>query len=166
VAGTGAVFLNGKFLWAGDWNAVPFNYALAAAGVNGPGPVIGMPNAGAFEYWLPYPPNNPAGPSNNGVNFNLAPFTKFTISIKPAAAGAQAQMQFFSGAGNANDIPFGNMLNLTQAKYGPAVMVAGQWNTYTIPLADFGVSGWIYKFIVQQQGVTPMAWEIDQVEFL
>ncbi len=165
-AGNGAVFVNGKYNWAGDWNAVPFNYVYPDHGVTGPGPVISMPGSQAFEYWLPYPPNNVAGPATNGVNFDLTPFTKFTISIKPTVAGATAQMQFFKSSGGVNDIDYGNMLNLTQAKYGPATMVAGQWNTYTIPLTDFAVSGWIYKFIVQQQGVTPQAWEIDQVEFL
>ena len=45
-------------------------------------------------------------------------------------------------------------------------MTVGAWNTYTIPLSAFGVSGWIYKFIVQQQGNTPQVMEYDQVGFL
>jgi hypothetical protein len=159
------VFQNGKFDWQGDWNSVPFDYAQAGAGVSGPGPVIGMPGNEANEYWLPYPPMNSGGPASNGVNFNLSGFTHFTIAIKPSQAGALAQMQFFQASGATDDIPFGNMLNISQGKYGPATMVAGQWNVYTVPLADFGVSGWIYKFIIQQQGVTPQSWEIDQVGF-
>jgi Calx-beta domain len=162
---TSPVFLNGKFYWAGDWNSVPFNYALAAAGANGSGPVIGMPGSEAYEYWLPYPTNNSAGPASNGVNFNLSGLKYFTIAIKPSQAGALANMQFFQANGGTDDIPYGNMLDISQAKYGPGTMVAGQWNVYTIPLADFGVSGWIYKFIIQQQGVTPQSWEIDQVGF-
>jgi hypothetical protein len=160
------VYMSGKFSWQGDWNSVPFNYAQAGAGVSGSGPVIGMPGTQAFEYWLPYPKTNSAGPASNGVNFNLSGFTHFTIAIKPSVAGALAQMQFFQAQGATDDIPFGTMLNISQAKYGPATMAAGQWNVYTIPLADYSVSGWIYKFIVQQQGVTPQAWEIDQVGFL
>jgi hypothetical protein len=159
------VYLDGKFYWGGDWNAVPFNYAQAGAGVDGPGPVIGVPGGVEWIYWLPYPPHNTAGPATNGVNFDLSGLTYFTIAIKPSQAGALAQMQFFRADGGTTDIPYGTMLIFSQAKYGPATMVAGQWNVYKIPLADFGVSGWIYKFIVQQQGVTPQPWEIDQVGF-
>jgi hypothetical protein len=159
------VYLDGTFYWAGDWNSEPFDYEQAGAGVDAPGPVIGMPGVQRWEYWLPYPPRNTAGPASNGVNFDLSGLTYFTIAIKPSQAGALAQMQFFRANGGTNDIPYGTMLNISQGKYGPATMVAGQWNVYTIPLADFGVSGWIYKFIVQQQGVTPQAWEIDQVGF-
>jgi len=159
------VYLNGKFYWAGDWNTIAFNYAQSGAGVDGAGPVIGMPGDQEWEYWLPYPPNNPAGPASNGVNFDLSGLTYFTVAIKPSRAGALAQMQFFRADGGTDDIPYGTALIISQAKYGPATMIAGQWNVYTIPLADFGVSGWIYKFILQQQGVSPQSWEIDQVGF-
>jgi hypothetical protein len=159
------VYTNGVFHWAGDWSGYTVNYAFADKGVNGPGPVIQLPSTSQWQFWLPYPPNNPAGPAANGINFNLTGATHFTIAIKPSQAGAQATMGFYSGSGTADDVPYGNSLTITQAKYGPAAPVVGQWNVYTIPLADFAVSGWIYKFIIQQQGTTPQTWEIDQVGF-
>jgi len=164
---TSPVFLNGKFDWAGDWNSVPFNYAFADAGVNGPGPVIQMPGTQQYEYWLPYPKTNSAGPASNGVNFPLTGLTHFTIAIKPSQAGAQMTMGFYTASGTTDDVPTGNSVTVTSAAYGPAAPVAGQWNVYTVPLTAFfnPVPAWIYKFIIQQQGVTPQVWEIDQVGF-
>ncbi len=165
---TGAVYTAGVFHWAGDWNgsANPIDYAYAAAGVAGPGPVIRVFGSTANMYWLPYPPNNPLGPASNGVNFNLAGKTYFKISVKPSVAGGQLSMGFYKAVGTSDDIPFGHGVTITQAAYGPASMTPGVWNTYKIPLVDFAVSGWIYKFILQQQGVTPQVMLYDEVGFL
>jgi hypothetical protein len=75
-------------------------------------------------------------------------------------------MQFYVGNGNVDDVPVGNVVSLQN--YGPAVMVPGEWNVYIIPLTDFGLTNgqWIYKFIFQQQGVTPQTVLLDQVGFL
>jgi hypothetical protein len=160
------VYENGKFHWAGDWDSVPVNYAFNAPGVNGPGPVINMPGTNAWEYWLPYPPPNAAGPATNGVNFNISTFSYITFALKPSVAGGLMQVSFYESNGATDDIYNGVFLNITQAKYGP-VPTPGVWGVYTIPLADFKLTNrtWIYKFIMQQQGVTPQQWEIDQVGF-
>jgi hypothetical protein len=174
---TAGVFLLGKLLWQGDWDAgdapkLIYNYDMA--GVNGPGPVIEMPSWKWF-YWLPYPPQNFAGPATNGTNWPISAdgknLTHFTIALKPTQAGGLMTMQFDVANGGATDIPFGQSLTITQAKYGPAAPVPNEWNVYTIPLADFCTPAqptfpaWIYKFINQQQGVTPQTWYIDQVGF-
>ncbi len=171
VSGSGAswIYYHGKYDWAGDWNQVAMNYDYSAAGVDGSGPVIYMPGVNAYQYWLPYPPQNSAGPASNGTNFNTTGYTKLTIAINPSQAGMTPQIQFFVANGSTDDIPFGTMLMITQSKYGPVPMVPGQWNVYTIPLTDFGLAAggqWIYKLIFQQQGTTPQNLEIDQVGFL
>ena len=52
-------------------------------------------------------------------------------------------------------------------KYGPAP-VAGQWNVYTIPLADIGVAKTkIYKFAIQDQtGLAAYDFYVDDVAFV
>jgi hypothetical protein len=167
--GASWVYYQGKFDWAGDWNSIPMDYSYGSAGVNGGGPVIEMPGSQQYQYWLPYPQHNFNGPASNGTNFSTVGFTKFTIAFKPSQAGLQAQMNFYVASGATDDIVFGNVVMITQAKYGPAVMTAGEWNVYTVPLTDFGLAAngqWIYKFIVQQQGNTPQTVLIDQVGFL
>jgi hypothetical protein len=52
-------------------------------------------------------------------------------------------------------------------KYGPAPVV-GQWNVYTIPLADIGVANTkIYKFCIQDQtGLASNVFYVDDVAFV
>jgi hypothetical protein len=167
--GTSWVYHSGHFFWAGDWDGPtgPMNYAYAASGVDGSGPVMQLEAPQPNPYWLPYPPNDRSGPASNGVNFYIAPYSKFTIAIKPSKAGAECTMQFFKASGTTDDIVFGNSVNISQAAYGPSPMVANEWNVYTVPLADFALGGqqYIYKFIIDQQGTSPQDWELDQVGF-
>jgi hypothetical protein len=165
-AGTSWVYSKGKMLWAGDWSDVTVDYAsTASTGVDGVSPCIAIPAGPSFEYWLPFPPATPGAPAANGIGYDLSGKTKFTIAIKPTKAGMVPTMGFYIANSATNDIPAGNTVSLAQAKYGPATMVAGQWNVYTVPLSDYAVSGWIYKFIIQEQGSTPQALFIDQVGF-
>jgi hypothetical protein len=148
------------------------NYAFPDKGVAGGGPVIqfgGPQNA----YWLPYPKQNSNGPAANGVNFPLMAdgnnLSHFTIAVKQPQAGGLLSMCFFTAEGTQDDIQASGMLNITQEKYGWNNQV-GAWVVLTIPLADYPwnngqVPAWIYKYNLNQQGVSPMAWELDQVGF-
>jgi hypothetical protein len=162
---TGPVFVNGQFYWAGDWSNVTMNYTANIAGVSGPGPVIQMPSSSPWEYWLPYPKTVSGSPASNGIDYNLSGKTYMTFAIKPTQAGAAGSLGFYKANGATDDISTGNSVTFPQAKYGCATLVVNQWNVCTIPLSDFGVSGWIYKFILQQQGTTPQTWYLDQVGF-
>lgn len=168
-AGADWVFNKGVFNWAGDWDSGGnANYASAIVGVDGKSKSIALPGAYGFEYWLPYPKMNSAGPASNGVNYNLAGKTKMTIAIRPTKAGLSATIGFYRASGTTDDIAFGNTINIVSAKYGCTTLTVLAWNVCTIPLIDFGLGSqtWIYKFIVQQQGATPQPWNIDQVGFL
>jgi len=160
------VYYKGKFNWAGDWSDVTMNYSSnGSLGVDGVSNCIEMPSGAEWEYWLPYPPTNSAAPASNGIGYDLTGKTYFTIAIKPTQAGAAATMGFYTASGTTDDIPAGNSVTINSAAYGPATMVANQWNVYKIPLTAFGLTGWIYKFMIQQQGTTPQVWYIDQVGF-
>ena len=167
---TAPVFDKGVFAWAGDWNGTngACNYAYKEAGVNGPGPIIEWA-AGSqpYQYWLPYPKEDKSGPASNGINFKMTGLTHFTISVKPTQAGGILTMGLYEANGPTTDISFGNSVTITDAKYGPASPVVGQWNTYVIPLSDFSTSmpAYIYKFIVQEHGTMEQTYYIDQVGF-
>ena len=106
----------------------------------------------AYGGWLPYAQN---------WNFNSVPYTKLTFSLKPTRSGQTWQVYFVK----VGDIPVGIDINVSN--YGPAP-VAGQWGTYTVPLADLGVLGTsIYKFSIQDQsGADDNVWYIDNVGFV
>jgi hypothetical protein len=158
------------FGWAGDWSGIPVDYASPNPGVNGQNPCCRIAaTSEKNEYWLPYPKPNFGGPASNGVNFLITPYDEFTIAVKPSQPGLQLSMGFYKANGATDDIPVGVGVTITQAKYGPAAMTVGQYNIYTIPLADFqlGDLQWIYKFIIQEQGSnTDQQIDIDQCGFL
>jgi hypothetical protein len=150
--GTSWVYYNGSFDWPGDFDfAAVANYSDTS----------GDPLSGARDIkvtsspyggWLPYAQN---------WDFNSAPYTKLTFSLKPTRAGQRWQVYFVK----VGDIPVGIALDVSS--YGPAPVV-GQWATYTIPLKDLGVLGKpIYKFAIQDQtGANGNTWYVDNVGFV
>ena len=151
-SGTSWVYYNGSFDWPGD-----FNFAA----VGDYSDTSGDPLSGAHDIkmtsspyggWLPYAQN---------WDFNSAPYTKLTFSLKPTRSGQSWQVYFVK----VGDIPVG--ISVDVSKYGPTP-VAGQWATYTVPLSVLGVLGQpIYKFAIQDQsGAGGNVWYIDNVGFV
>jgi hypothetical protein len=151
-SGTSWVYYNGTFDWPGDYSFVATPDYSDTSG----GPLSGAHDikitSAPYGGWLPYAQN---------WDFNSAPYTKLTFSLKPTHSG-QAWQVYFVKVG---DIPVGISVNVSN--YGPAP-VAGQWATYTIPLRDLGVLGQpIYKFAIQDQsGVSGNVWYVDNVGFV
>jgi hypothetical protein len=150
-ANTSWVYYNGVFDWPGD-------YSFAASADYGD--TSGSPMSGAHDIkitsnawggWLPYALN---------WNFNAAPYSKLTFSLKPTRTDQTWQVYFVK----VGDIPVGIAIDVTQ--YGPTP-VAGQWGTYTVPLSVLGVAGTsIYKFAIQDQtGANGNTWYVDNVGF-
>jgi hypothetical protein len=150
-ANTSWVYYNGVFDWPGD-----YSFAASADYVD----TSGSPMSGAHDIkitsnawggWLPYALN---------WNFNAAPYSKLTFSLKPTRTDQTWQVYFVK----VGDIPVGIAIDVTQ--YGPTP-VAGQWGTYTVPLSVLGVAGTsIYKFAIQDQtGANGNTWYVDNVGF-
>jgi hypothetical protein len=149
---TSWVYHDGRFLWPGD-------YSFAAKpdyGDKQGGPLSGRYDIKVVtERWggfLPFAPN---------WDFDLRPYAYLTFALKPTVSNQVAQV-FFEKVG---DVQTGKVLN--PFLYGPAP-VAGQWGTYKIPLADFGVAGiHIYKFAIQDQtGLPSNVFYLDDIGFL
>jgi len=151
-AGTSWVYYNGVFNWPGDYSfAASVNYSDTSGGpMSGPHDI--KVTTGAWGGWLPYALN---------WNFNSAPYTKLTFALKPTIANQKWHVYFVK----VGDIPVG--VSVDASNYGPAP-VAGQWATYTVPLADLGVLGTaIYKFCIQDQsGLSSNSWYVDNVGFV
>jgi hypothetical protein len=151
-SGTSWVYYNGVFDWPGDYSyeAVP-NYSDTSGNPLSGSHDIKVTLTSAWGGWLPYAQN---------WSFNSAGYTKLTFALKPTVPNQSWQV-FFVKVG---DVPVG--IYVDPAKYGPAPVV-GQWNTYTIPLADLGVLGTtIYKFgIADQTGLSNNSWYVDNVGF-
>ncbi|MGA2189123.1 MAG: hypothetical protein ABSH33_11350, partial [Steroidobacteraceae bacterium] len=151
-AGTSWVYYNGVFDWPGDYSYVASpNYADTSGDpLSGPYD-IKVTLEGAYGGWLPYAKN---------WDFNSTGYTKLTFALKPTVNN-QVWWVYFVKVG---DVPVGIYLDVS--KYGPAP-VAGQWATYTVPLADLGVLGTdIYKFCIQDQtGLSNNSWYADNVGF-
>jgi hypothetical protein len=152
-AGTSWVYFNGLFDWPGDYSFVAKADYHDKTGV----PMSGKEDVkvtlqGAYGGWLPYAQN---------WSFNSAPYKKLTFSLKPTVANQQWSLYFVK----VGDIPVGISVDVTQ--FGPAPVV-GQWNTYTVPLADLGVLGTtIYKFAIQDKtGLSNNTWYVDNVGFV
>jgi hypothetical protein len=151
-SGTSWVYHDGSFDWPGDFNfAATANYADSSGGPLSGSHDIQMTSS-AYGGWLPYAQN---------WDFNSAPYTKLTFSLKPTRSGQTWQVYFVK----VGDIPVG--VSITVSDYGPTP-VAGQWATYTVPLQDLGVLGKpIYKFAIQDQsGANGNVWYIDNVGFV
>jgi len=151
-SGTSWVYYNGAFDWPGDFDfAAVANYSDTSGG-----PLSGAHDikitSSPYGGWLPYAQN---------WDFNSAPYTKLTFSLKPTRAGQTWQVYFVK----VGDVPVGISINVSE--YGP-VPVEGQWGTYTIPLSVLGVLGQpIYKFAIQDQsGASGNVWYIDNVGFV
>jgi hypothetical protein len=151
-SGTSWVYYNGVFDWPGDYSYVATpDYSDTSGGPLSGAHDIKITLQGAYGGWLPYAQN---------WSFNSAGYTKLTFALKPTVAN-QSWEVFFVKVG---DVPVGIYVDPT--KYGPKP-VAGQWATYTIPLADLGVLGTtIYKFgIADQTGLGNNVWYVDNVGF-
>jgi hypothetical protein len=151
-SGTSWVYYNGAFDWPGDFDfAAVANYSDTSGG-----PLSGAHDikitSSPYGGWLPYAQN---------WDFNSAPYTKLTFSLKPTRAGQTWQVYFVK----VGDVPVGISINVSE--YGP-VPVEGQWGNYTIPLSVLGVLGQpIYKFAIQDQsGASGNVWYIDNVGFV
>lgn len=154
-AATSWVYHNGQFLWPGDWSFSAEPNYKDTAGAAASGYDIALTLKGQWGGWLPYAP---------GQSFNLTPYTAITFALKPASAGAKAQIYFVK----AGDDPVGNAVDPFSGQYGPTPTL-GQWNTYRIPLSAFGVSGvTILKFSIQDQSgrASGTAFYLNDVGFL
>jgi len=150
--GTSWVYYDGSFDWPGDFDfAAVANYSDTNGDPMSGAHDIQMTSA-PYGGWLPYAQN---------WDFNSAPYTKLTFSLKPTRAGQTWQVYFVK----VHDIPVGIALNVSH--YGPTPVV-GQRGTYTIPLQELGVLGQpIYKFAIQDQtGASGNVWYIDNVGFV
>jgi hypothetical protein len=152
-AGTSWVYYNGLFDWPGDYSFMAKAVYTDTSG----GPLSGKADVkvtlqAAYGGWLPYAQN---------WSFNSAPYKKLTFALKPTVANQQWTVYFVK----VGDIPVG--ISIDVAQYGPKP-VAGQWNTYTVPLADLGVLGTtIYKFAIQDKtGLSNNTWYVDNVGFV
>jgi hypothetical protein len=147
------VYHDGVFAWPGDYSfvAVP-DYR----------DTTGVPLSGKYDVkvtvtspwggWQPF--------ATNWV-FDTTPYKYLRFALKPTVANQTAQVYFML----VGDKPVGQ--GVDPFKYGPAP-VAGQWNVYTIPLADIGVAKTkIYKFAIQDKtGLASNVFYIDDVAFV
>jgi hypothetical protein len=150
--GTSWVYYDGDFDWPGDYSyvAVPDYQDTSGNPLSGPYD-IKITLTAAYGGWLPYAQN---------WDFNSQGYTKLTFALKPTVPNQQWTVYFVK----VGDVPVGIYLNVLD--YGPAPVV-GQWNTYTVPLADLGVLGQsIYKFCIQDKtGLANNVWYADNVGF-
>ncbi len=121
------VYHDGAFHWTADFSFLAsINYKdTNTAPLSGPS-VIGVTITGAFGGFQPY--------SLNG--FDTSPYKYLIFSIKPTVPNQVIGTGFDAN----NDVKDGEPLTIAGpgiTKYGP-VPVVGQWNSYKIPLADFG----------------------------
>jgi hypothetical protein len=152
-AGTSWVYYNGLFDWPGDYSFVAkANYHDKQGAPLSGKEDVKITLQAAYGGWLPYAQN---------WSFNSAPYKKLTFSLKPTVANQHWSVYFVK----VGDIPVG--ISIDVAQYGPTP-VAGQWNTYTVPLADLGVLGTtIYKFAIQDKtGLSNNTWYVDNVGFV
>jgi hypothetical protein len=153
-AGTYWVYQNGTFNWPGDWSwSGRANYRDTTGDPLSGGYDIAFTLLGSWGGWLPYAPNK---------RFSLTPYKYLTIAIKTTVAPQPVHI-FFEAA---NDTPVGTFIDPAASGYGQTPVV-GQWNTYRIPLAAFGVTGVdILKFGVQDDsGGANNTLYIDNVGF-
>ncbi len=157
------VYHAGVFDWPGD-----YSYGTITVDYND---TTGAPLSGSkdikitdniYAGWQPYSLN---------WDFNVVGCSKLTFALKPTVVGQKWHSAFLY----VGDKPTGITVDVTTAKYGPATPTLNQWNTYTIPLADFFPNGTvpssIYKFFIQDQNQTlsttaTNVWYIDDVGFL
>lgn len=128
-AGTFWVYQNGQFNWTDhfSFNGTP-NLADASGKPAGGHADIAFTLATPFGGYQPY----------LSGGFDTSKYKYLTYSIKPTVAGQIIATGFDAN----NDVKDGNALVVAGpgiTKYGP-VPVVGQWATYKVPLADFGLT--------------------------
>lgn len=148
--GPGVVYANGKMLWPGDWSGtqVSLNYSDTAGT---PGSVdLAVKVNSAWGYWLPYI-----------LSLQTAGFKSLVLQLKPTVAGQKWSVQTYTSTSTTTDIVVGGVSDIS--KYGPAVPVVGQFNTYTIPLSAMASSNInLYKFLLQDQsGLGSNLWYVS-----
>lgn len=152
-AATFWVYHDGVFRWPGDYSfvAVP-DYKDVSGGPQHGKYDIKVTVTSPWGGWQPYAAN---------WKFDTSPYNFLRFSLKPTVANQSAQVYFM----RVGDKPVGTGVN--PFKYGPAPVV-GQWNVYTIPLADIGVAHTqIYKFAIQDKtGLATNVFYVDDVAFL
>jgi hypothetical protein len=147
------VYHEGTFLWDGDFSFSARPYYADKSGA---------PQASATDIRVEvFAPWGGFQPVARGRDFDPAPFEFLTLAVKPAIPNQQLQI-YFQRVG---DIPVGVAVN--PFKYGPAPEV-GQWATYRIPLADFGLgTARLYKFAIQDQtGRSGHSFFLNEIGFL
>ena len=148
------VYYNGTFAWPGDYSfeAVP-NYQDTSGGPLSGQFDVKVSVTGQWGGFQPYATN---------WSFDDSAYAYLTFALKPTVSNMQAQLYFMK----VGDIPTGNTIDIFSGKYGPAP-VAGQWNTYKIPLSDIGVQNEnIYKFAIQDQtGMSTDVFYLDNIGF-
>ncbi len=147
------VYHDGEFAWPGDYSFVATPDYRDKSGVPLSGKYdIKVTLTSKWGGWQPF--------ATNWV-FDTAPYTYLRFALKPTQPNQSAQVYFML----VGDKPVGTTVN--PFKYGPAPVV-GQWNVYTIPLADIGVARTkIYKFAIQDQtGLPDNVFYVDDVAFL
>jgi hypothetical protein len=154
-AGTFWIYQNGQFNFESDysWNAsIDYDNKTAEPGKTCIAVTITAPNGGFQPYAA-------------GKKFDVSPFKYLTYSMKPTLPN----QIIATGFAAINDVPDGPQGGVVVAapgftKYGP-VPVAGQWGTYKVPLADFGLTNpLIQKFtIADGTGVGSNLYFVDNI---
>jgi hypothetical protein len=147
------VYHDGVFAWPGDYSFVAVPDYRDTSGVPLSGKYdVKVTVTSPWGGWQPF--------ATNWV-FDTTPYNYLRFALKPTVANQTAQVYFML----VGDKPVGN--GVDPFKYGPAP-VAGQWNVYTIPLADIGVAKMkIYKFAIQDKtGLASNVFYVDDVAFV
>lgn len=156
-AGTFWVYQNGKFNWESDysWNAA-IDYA----------DTVGKPGGICIAVKITAP-NGGYQPYAQGKKFDTSPYKYLAYSVKPTLPN-QIIATGFAAIDDVPDGPQGGVVVAAPGltKYGP-VPVAGQWGTYKVPLADFGLTNpLVQKFTIADgtQNATNLYY-VDNIAF-
>ena len=147
------VYHDGVFAWPGDYSYVATPDYRDTSGVPLSGKYdVKVTVTSQWGGWQPFATN---------WDFDTKPYKYLRFALKPTRPNQTAQVYFML----VGDKPVGKTVDVF--KYGPAPVV-GQWNLYTIPLADIGVSKTnIYIFAIQDQtGLANNIFYVDDVAFV
>jgi hypothetical protein len=150
------VYHNGVFNWTADFSFLAaINYKdTATTPLSGPY-TIGVSIVGAYGGFQPY----------SVPGFDTTPYKYLIFSIKPTVNNQVIGTGFDANNDVADGVPL-TIAGPQMTKYGP-VPVAGQWNSYKIPLADFGFNNpSVLKFsIADGTGNITNLFYVDNVGF-
>jgi hypothetical protein len=150
------VYHNGVFNWTADFSFLAsINYKdTATTALSGPY-TIGVAVTGAYGAFQPY----------SVPGFDTTPYKYLIFSVKPTVSNQVIGTGFDANNDVADGIPL-TVAGPQMTKYGPAP-VAGQWNSYKIPLADFGFNNpSVLKFtIADGTGINSNLYYVDNVGF-